>query len=401
MADASRIEYGDPVTFNINGTAAGVDEYEDATVEAHRTYQFRVRARGAGVTAWSPWTEYVFSGAKPEVDLPAPANLELTRDTGSIIASWAAPPGDLDNYTLQRQELIVAQGSTFFGNVITLAGDSWLPGDSTMYTDSSILPTQIYEYRIAAVLDDQVGIYSDWFRIGPQITDLGVAPQNFRVLASGNRILDERREFWMAWDPVSGSDDYEVQLLVFDFLTGGQSIEQHIVTDPTFFHTSYGRVGLRVRGRKLDADICSTSPDNRCLSNWTGWYEVKFAPTATIPLPDLPDDTEDTSIMELREDVADVIEAALEPAGATVNPNHVIQFAILVLAFGSAVLSIALNWRRGMAPLGAGMAASIAILILFVGYRLLGIPVGWPIAAQFVVGVLGVVALVRQTGVFR
>ena len=41
VADASRIEYGDPVTVTIEGTQAGIDEYEDSTLEAHRTYQYR------------------------------------------------------------------------------------------------------------------------------------------------------------------------------------------------------------------------------------------------------------------------------------------------------------------------------------------------------------------------
>ena len=401
VADASRIEYGNPVTFTVTGTEAGIDEYEDTTVEAHRTYQYRIRARGADSTSWSSWTEYTFSGAKPEVDLQAPANLALTRDTASIIASWAAPAGDLDNYTLQRQELVVAQGTTFFGNVVTLGDGVWLPGNSTMYTDSSILPNQIYEYRVAAVLDDQVCTYSDWFRIGPQITDLGAAPGNFRLLESGNRILDGRREFWMAWDAVPGAEDYEVQVLTFDYMTGGQSSETRIVTDPTYFQTSFERVALRVRGRRLDADSCSTNPDNYCLSNWTRWYSVNFAPAVTIPSPDLPDDTADESIAELKDSLVEVLEASLEPTGADINPHLVLEFMVLVAAFVAAILSIALSWKRGMAPLGVGMGVAIAILILFTGYRLLDTSVAWPIAAQFMIAVLGLIALVRQTGVFR
>ena len=120
VSDASRTEYGDPVTYRIEGTQAGIDEYVDATLQAHRTYQYRMRARGADSSSWSDWTEYVFSGAKPGVDLPAPAKLELERASDSVIASWSAPPGDLDGYNLQRQELIVAEGSTFFGNVVNL-----------------------------------------------------------------------------------------------------------------------------------------------------------------------------------------------------------------------------------------------------------------------------------------
>ena len=61
VADASRIEYGDPVTFTVTGTQAGIDEYQDNTVQAHRTYQYRVRARGASAAAWSAWSDYVFS----------------------------------------------------------------------------------------------------------------------------------------------------------------------------------------------------------------------------------------------------------------------------------------------------------------------------------------------------
>ena len=403
VSDASRIEYGDPVTFNIQGTQEGIDEYEDATVEAHRTYQFRVRARGAGVTAWSPWTEYVFSGAKPEVDLPAPGNLELVRDSTSVMALWSSPPGDLDNYTLQRQELVVAEGSTFFANVLTLADEdsAWIAANTTTFTDNGILPNQIYEYRVAAVLDDQVGAYSDWFRVGPPITSLGAAPDNLKFLEDGNRMFDERREFWMGWDEVGGADDYEVQLLAYDVRTGGQAMETRVVSDPTYFVTAYGRVGLRVRGRKLDADTCSAAADNRCLSEWTGWYEVRFTPKVTVEAPVIVDDTADASVMEFREDMKEIVRAVMEPAGATIDPEQVFEFATLLAALVFAALSIALSWRRGMAPLGVGMGTAIFILVLFAGYRMLGTPLAWPVAAEVLVAVAGVYALVRQTGVFR
>ena len=59
------------------------------------------------------------------------------------------------------------------------------------------------------------------------------------------------------------------------------------------------------------------------------------------------------------------------------------------------------RWRRGMAPLGVGMGATIFILILFTGYRLYGTPLAWPVAALAVVAAAGLYALVRQTGVFR
>ena len=83
---------------------------------------------------------------------------------------------------------------------------------------------------------------------------------------------------------------------------GGSSLEEHIVTDPSYFRTSYGRVGIRVRGRKLDAEICSSAADDRCLTKWTKWADVRFTPVETVETPDLVDDTADASIMKLRED---------------------------------------------------------------------------------------------------
>ena len=398
---ASRIEYGDPVTYIVTGTQAGVDEHTDSTVEAQRTYQYRIRARGADGDSWSGWSDYAYTGAKPGVDIAPPGNLELDRDADSVIASWSAPTGDFDNYTLQRQELVIVEGSTFFANVVTLGGASWLPATSTMYMDTHIIPSQTYEYRIAAVKDDQVGTYSDWFRVAPPLTSLGGSPSNFQFLSTGQRLLDDRREFWMGWDAVPGADDYEVQLLVYDVATGGQNMEKYVVTDPTYFQTSWGRVGIRVRGRKLDADICGSNPDNHCLTEWSGWYEVRFTPTVTIDSPDLVDDTSDTSITTLREDTEDLFEAVLSPAGATVDGGQVIQFGVVLTALVVAGMSVALSWRRGMAPLGVGMGATIFILILFTGYRLYGTPLAWPVAAQALVAAAGLYALVRQTGVFR
>ena len=78
-----------------------------------------------------------------------------------------------------------------------------------------------------------------------------------------------------------------------------------------------------------------------------------------------------------------------------------IQFVVVVAAVVVAGLSVALSWRRGMAPLGVGMGAASLILILFTGYRLFGIPLAWPVAAQVLVAVTGIYALVRQFGVFR
>ena len=405
VADASRIEYGDPVTYMISGTQAGLNEFLNAGIQSHRTYQYRIRARGVDATTWSAWSDYVFSGAKPTVDLPAPGNLELARDSTSVTASWSAPVGDFDNFTLQRQELILVGGSTFFGNVRSLGDDTWLPADSTMFEDTGILAGQTYEYRVAAVLDDQVGVYTDWFRVGPVNASLGPAPANFRRLEgleAGQRVFDARYEFWLGWDEVGRADDYEVQVQTFG-LTGGKSLKTSIVTDPTFFHTAFSRVGLRVRARSaVDADTCRAADDNRCLTDWTAWADVGFTPITTVGEPVIIDPTSmDASTMELRANLEEVLEATVGPIGTTVNTGLVIEFLVLVAALVIASVSIGISWQRGMAPVGVGMGCAIFILILFVGYRLLDTSVAWPVGAQALVVVTGFVALGRQFGVLR
>ena len=218
--------------------------------------------------------------------------------------------------------------------------------------------------------------------------------------------MDRRREFWMRWDEVDGADDYEVDVLVYDVATGGQAIENYIVTDPTYFRTSYGRVEVRVRGRKSDDTLCGDSDGTvetgeNCYSEWTGWYGVNFTPKVAVAVPPLVDDTADASIMELRADTKEVIESSLAAAGAPVDAGLVVQFLTLVAATVIGGISVALGWRLGMAPLGVGMGAAIAILILFTGYRLFGVPLAWPVSIQAALAVAGLFAAVRQTGVFR
>ena len=396
VGDNSRIEYGDPVTFLVDSPVTGVDEYLDTTAEADKTYQYRIRARGTGATNWSAWSAYVFSGVAAEADTPS--NVEISRDDDSVTISWTAPVGDVDNYTVQRQELTVTEGSSFFANVISF-GNPWLPASSTTYTDASILPDRVYEYRVAAVFGDAPGDYTEWSRVTPPDTSLGHPPQDLRVLTDRGRVLDDRREFWAAWDTVDGADDYELQVLVYNVLTGERMLESPVVTDPTYFRTSYGRVNLRVRGRKLDDDLCGVGA--YCLSEWSEWWDMPFTPTITVPSPELADDASDETIMDLRDDAAEVIEAVLEPSGATVDADAVIQFGFLSLALVLGGSSIALTWGRGMVALGVGMACAISVLVLFVGYRLFGIPLAWPVAVQTLVAVLGLFALVRQTGALR
>ena len=401
------IEYGDNVTFEVGGTQAGIDSYDDDTIESDRIYQYRVRARGAATGSWSDWTDYNVSGAKPDVDLEAPANVELRRGDDSVTVSWTAPAGSIDGYTVQRQELSTADGSTFFANVVTVSGDSWLAEDATEYTDRHILPGQTYEYRVAAVQNDEVGTYSDWFRTAPILLTLGDAPLRFRLLEGRRRVLDDRNEFWMGWDEVAGATDYEVT--VRTFAKTGTTTETYIISDATYFHTAFDRVHLRVRARKLDTILCGSTDDDRCLSAWTGWYEVNFTAAAgnriELPPTAVPEATPatdaDPTPVSIKEDLESALEAAMGPTGALVDGSLATQFLVLVAAVIVAGFSVALSWRRGMAPLGVGMAAAIFILILFAGHRVLGTPVAWPVAAQILVAVMGAVALARQFGVLR
>ena len=67
VADASRIEYGDPVTITVTGTQAGIDEYQDNTVQAHRTYHHTAAgpagSRQPGAGAWRRFDNRVLERA--------------------------------------------------------------------------------------------------------------------------------------------------------------------------------------------------------------------------------------------------------------------------------------------------------------------------------------------------
>ena len=399
--DASRIEYGDPVTFTVPGTVAWVTEYTD-TVAPETVYQYRIRAMGRNDATWSTWTSYVFSGAQRQAaDLAAPANFRLTRGDEDVVISWTDPGGTFTDYTLQREELITHDGSALFSNRVTL-GSPWLTGASTTYTDATIFPGRTYQYRVAAVNNDQVGEYSDWSRAAPVDTSLGSPPANFRLASAEGRILGDRREFWTRWDPVLGADDYEVQVLAHTLPPlSAQSAESFVVTDNAFFRTGYARTDVRVRARKQDSALCGSGSDDYCLTGWSAWATAIFTPDVEAEIPPEPDDASDTSLEELRTDTEEIFEEVIAPLGADVDGTVVIEILSVAVALGLAGLSLSLSWRRGMAPIGVGMGAAILVLVLLTSHRLYGIPLSMAIGAQVIVGVLGIIALVRQLGVLR
>ena len=166
----------------------------------------------------------------------------------------------------------------------------------------------------------------------------------------------------------------------------------------SFFYTAYRRLEVRVRARQEDATLCAAAPGDFCYSEWTGWGRVAFTPDpTTIPVPDPVPPGART--MALRDAIEQAIRAAFEPGGGSVDTGLAMQGGVLAVGLVAGGMTLVLAWRRGMAALGAGMG--IAILILFMGYRLLGTPAAWPAGAQVLVALLGLFALVRQLGVFR
>ena len=390
-------QYGNTTRFTVAGTVGGVDEYADETVDPRYTYRYRVRAKG-GTDAWSSFSAWAVSGGQARVNLDAPANLEVSRaeDNASVELSWLPPAGDFDAYAVQRQELVNVEGSTIFANPATLADD--LSATTLTYTDSSILPGRTYEYRIAALQDGKVGDYSEWFRVSPFNTGLGDAPRNFRL--GLNRKLDDRRELWMLWDEVEGVDDYEVEILTFNGVGGGHTSDRRVITDPAYFHTAYGRVELRVRARKKDEALCGSGANDRCHTEWTGGYPVQFTPTVRQQ-EGLPTPMPDASIDEFQDDVDELLNTTLDQSGVDVDPSIAVQFAVLAGTAVLAVVCVVAGWKRGMRPLGVGMGFSVSVISLYLGYRLLGIPAAWPIGAQTIIAIPGIIAFARQLGAFR
>ena len=406
VGDASKIEYGDPHTFTIEGTQAGIDEYEDTTVDALTTYQYRIRARGAESDSWTAWSSYIFSGSQPSANIRAPGNIRLTRDSTSVTFLWDAPAGSFENYTVQRQELISSGGSTFFGNITTLSpvGSTWIDGASNSFIDNLTRADQIYEYRVAAVKNDQVGNYSEWFRSAPAVTSLGAAPANFKRGSQRDEVYDNRWEYWYGWDEVAGADNYQLQVHTYDPTTGTRKISMDVVTDTTYFGTAYTSTEIQVRARKLDADLCGDLEDDYCTTEWSGWRRVPFTPVVPvveIPTLEVTDDSADESITEFRDDLSAVFDVFLGEIGSPAEASLIIQFIPIFAAFIITGVGFTIAWRRGQPSLGAGLGCAATVMALFLGHRLFGTPLAFGMALQGVVLIGGFTGLVRQFGVWR
>ena len=399
VGDTNRIEYGDPSRFNIGGTIAGVDLYADSTAEANKTYQYRIRARG-DTDDWSSWSSYIFSGAQPDADIDAPSNVSLDRadDNSSVTVEWSAPSGDFDHYTLQRQELVVQDSSTFFANAVTL-GNPWLSTASLEYEDTAILPGQTYEYRVAAVKDDLVGEYTDWARSSPVDKHLGPAPDNLQIESDSAYLF--RREVWLGWDEVDGADDYEVGVLKSELATGLETLESLVYTDNSYFHTGFSRAAVRVRARKHDDDLCGAGTNDYCYTAWTGWLPLGFTPVFEVESPDgvLNPPTPDADVTKLRANFVSVLEAAFAPIGLAVATDVLLNLGVLFVAAIPAGLAAWRGRLTGMLGIGLGDGVAYFIMTLALGVRLLQLPESWLIGALSLVLVGGGLAMAKSFGI--
>ena len=169
---------------------------------------------------------------------------------------------------------------------------------------------------------------------------------------------------------------------------------------PPYFHTAYGRVEISVRARKKDDALCGSGANDRCHTEWTGGYPVQFTPAVRYQ-EGLPTPMPDASINEFQEDVDELLNTTLDQSGVDVDPSIAVQFAVLVGTAVLAVVCVVAGWKRGMRPLGVGMGFSVSVISLYLGYRLLGIPAAWPIGAQTIIAIPGIIAFARQMGAFR
>ena len=403
VGPSERIEYGNPARITVDGTIAGVDSYTDTDVDPLRTYQYRIRARG-GVDEWSAWSAYIFSGGKERIGIRSPGNVEVLRsdDNQSVTVSWTAPEETVDSYTVQRQELAAELGSSFFANTKTVADDADLDADTLTWTDDTVFGGTTYEYRVAGVKDGVVGEYTEWFRSTPVITEFGEAPADLRITADTR--LDDRREVWLGWEKVDGADDYELQVRVADPATGLQTLlDPEVVTGAEYFYTAFARAELRVRGRVLDAGMCGSAEDDRCATDWTGWFGVGFAaPVRQAPRPDTlmtPPPTEQ-AVMDMRNDFESVVDVGTESTGLDVPAGQVLNIGVLASGTLLAGLAFWVARRRGLGTWGTGTALTFFVLWLWQGHHLAGVPDVWPIMGTVAVNGAGVVSGAKVAGLF-
>ena len=387
---AAQLEYGNVTTTPLAGITEGISSYRDAGVLPDLSYRYRMRARGSD---WSAWSPYTYTPGKTTHRAAAPARLQAERDAQNRVSlTWRASEDTVDGYSVQRQELVSVGQNNIFGNAVNF-GDPWLPASALSYTDRTTVAGVTYEYRVAGVIDDVVGGYTEWTRTAPRSAVVGDPPENLRIAVNSTR--DEYRDVTLAWDPVPGAVGYEVRVVA----GGRERLER---TDAASFFISISqRTKIQVRARSQGSGCGGGGAS--CLSRWSGEQDLSFVPVmAEVAAPTVA--APEAEVMAIRQDLERAIAYALTRtsthpdgqaafAGTNIDPGNILDFIVLAAGFVVSAVCYAVSHRARAVPLGTGLGAGFSILWLWLGIRLLGTPIEWGIAGIVLVLVGGGVSV--------
>lgn len=96
-----------------------------------------------------------------------------------------------------------------------------------------------------------------------------------------------------------------------------------------------------------------------------------------------------------------VVNVPLDGVGSPTDASLILQFMPIFGAFIISGIGFAIAWRRGHAPLGAGLGCAATVIALYVGHRLFGTPIAYGLVMQAAVFLFGGIAAVRQFGFWR
>ncbi len=145
--------------------------YTDTTMEAERSYVYRVHAIGpGGLSGPSPDLTVNTPPAPITVvvtpaDPQAPSNLAAELADGQVVLSWDPPAEDAD--TVTGYEILRAEGQ---GELSTLVSDTG--NTATTYTDATVASSGAsYAYRVKAIRDEERSAASNetWVLLKPAI----------------------------------------------------------------------------------------------------------------------------------------------------------------------------------------------------------------------------------------
>ena len=155
----------------IADTGSADTGYTDTTVEAERSYVYRVQAIGPGGLS-GPSADLTVNTAPAPVavvvttaDPQAPSSLVAELADGQVVLSWDPPAEDAD--TVTGYEILRAEGQ---GELSTLVSDTG--NTATTYTDATVASSGAsYAYRVKAIRDEERSAASNetWVLLKPAI----------------------------------------------------------------------------------------------------------------------------------------------------------------------------------------------------------------------------------------